>query len=122
MRAPDRWRSCRSSEEIVLGRPDDRGGGRVGRGPGEAAHDDDRCRLSGLALHDGSGGSDLIGKARLGHFKLAAKQIGLAAPIDDRGQSGGAKRDADRAAPPRPPETVADYDGEALADALRKLL
>ena len=41
---------------------------------------------------------------------VAAEQIGMAAPVDHRRQPGGAERDADRAAPPRPAEAVADDD------------
>src|ERR1700730_18405012 len=119
---PDNCSSAQSSKQVVLGRADDRGGGRFGRRPGEAAHKDDRGRLGGVPLAQRGGGGDLVGKTGLGDLELAAEQVGLAAPVDDRWQSCGAKRDADGAAPPRPAEAVADDDGDALAGAGGELL
>src|SRR5437762_6625354 len=67
-----------SSEKIVLGRADQRGGGRVGRGPSETPHQDDRRPFVGLALDQRGGGGDLVGESGLGDFELAAEQIGVA--------------------------------------------
>src|SRR6267143_1603246 len=97
---PDNDNSAESSEEVVLRRADDRGGGRLGGRPAEAAHQRDRRRLGGLALDQRSGGSNLVGEAGLGDFEFAAEQVGLAAPVDHRRQSGGTERDTNRAAPP----------------------
>src|SRR5260370_39426968 len=73
--------TANSPEQIVLGRADQRRGRGVGRRPREAAHQDDRGRLVGLALHQRGGGGDLVGKAGLGDFEDAAEQLGVAAPV-----------------------------------------
>jgi len=76
----------------------------------QPANQHDRHGLVGLP-HDQRGRrSDLVGEPCLGHLERTAEQIGMPAPVDDRGQPGRAQRDADRTAPPRPPETVADDD------------
>ena len=105
-----RNRSCRR-------RADQGGGGRVRGRPGEAAQQHGGLAFRPLALHQRGGGGDFVGEADLGDFQGAAEQIGRAAQIDERGQAGGADRDAGAAAAPGAAETVGDDDGEADAEA-----
>src|SRR5205085_5539325 len=111
----------RSSEEVVLRRADQRGGGGVGRRPFQTTDEDDRRRLVGLALHERGRRGDLVGKPGLGDFELAPKEVGVAAPVDDRRQPGSAERDADRAAAERPAKAVADDDRDALPGLVDEL-
>ena len=104
----------RSSEQVLLRRADQVGGRRFRRGPGEAAHQHHRHRLRRPGPCSSEAAAAISSAKPISvTSQLAAEQVGLAAQIDQRRQPGGADRDADRAAAPRPAEAVADDDARS---------
>ena len=67
-----------------------------------------RERLVRLAHQQRGGGGDLVGETDDADLEPAAEQVGPAAQIDQRGQTGGADRDAGGAPAPGTAETVVD--------------
>ena len=75
----------------------------------QPADQDRRQSLIRLAHQERCGGSDLIRETDDADLELSAKQVGLSAQVGQRGQTGDADCDADRALSPGTPETVV-YD------------
>jgi hypothetical protein len=65
------------------------------------------------------GGRDFVSKADLRDAEAPAKQIGLAAQIEQRRQAGCPQRSPGRAQPPRSSETVVDHDSDLALESLR---
>jgi len=108
-----------SSKQILVRGTNDAGRRRFRSGPAQPTDQDRRERLIRLTHQERGGGGDLVGETDDGELEPSAKQVGLPAQIDQRGQTSGADRDAGGSLAPGTTETVV-YDHRDIDPGQRR--